>query len=116
MKKIIALLLCLVMTMSLLAACGGGDKSSSGKKPSGDANAEGVVLKSGIPKSTLVTDYYDNTYTKWLEEKTGYKIEFQFFAAAAQDYKTQLSTMVAGNLELPDILYGFNLGTDLYER
>lgn len=116
MKKIIALLLCLVMTMSLLAACGGGDKSSSGKKPSGDANAEGVVLKIGIPKSTLVTDYYDNTYTKWLEEKTGYKIEFQFFAAAAQDYKTQLSTMVAGNLELPDILYGFNLGTDLYER
>lgn len=116
MKRIIALVLCLVMTLSLLAACGGGEKSKGGSGTKGDKNAKDVVLTVGIPKSALVTDYYDNVYTKWLEEKTGYKLEFQFFAAAANDYKTQLSTMVAGNLELPDILFGFSLGTDLYER
>ncbi len=116
MKRIIALLLCLVMTVSLLAACGGGEKKSGSNDNKGDANAQNVTLTIGIPKSSLVTDYYDNVYTKWLEEKTGYKLEFQFFAAAANDYKTQLSTMVAGELELPDILMGFSLGEDLYER
>ena len=114
MKKFLALLLCLIMTVSLFAACGG--SGDAGKDASGNKGDGQVTLTIGIPKSSLVTDYYDNVYTKWLEEKTGYKLEFQFFAAAANDYKTQLSTMVAGNLELPDILYGFSLGTDLYER
>ena len=108
MKKIIALLLCLVTAVSLLTACGADTNKT---KPAGE-----VTLTIGMPKSSLVTDYYDNYYTKWLEEKTGYKLEFQFFAAAANDYKSQLSTMVSGNLDLPDILYGFGLGTDLYER
>ena len=109
MKKIIALLLCLVTAVSLLSACGGGNTDAT--QSNGD-----VTLTIGMPKSSLVTDYYDNYYTKWLEEKTGYKLEFQFFAAAANDYKSQLSTMVSGKLDLPDILYGFALGTDLYER
>ena len=110
MKKIIALLLCLACVVSLLAACGGGG-DQEGTKPTGETS-----LTIGLPKSSLVTDYYDNYYTKWLEEKTGYKLDFQFFAAAANDYKSQLSTMVSGKLDLPDILYGFSLGTDLYER
>ena len=114
MKRIFTLLLCFVMVLSLLAACGGGEKKTTEKKPS---KTDGpVTITIGIPKSTLVIDYEDNDYTKWLEEKTGYNLEFQPFASASQDYKTQLSTMVAGNLELPDLLMGFNLGTDLYER
>ena len=75
-----------------------------------------VTITIGTPKSAMCTDYYDNVYTKWLEEKTGYNLEFQFFAVAATDYKSQLSTMVAGNIELPDILYGLNLGESVYER
>ena len=111
MKRIIALLLCVVSVMSLFAACGGKAEKTSNKGSDGP-----VTLTIGIPKSSMVSDYYNNYYTQWLEEKTGYKLEFQFFATGAQDYKTQLSTMIAGNRTLPDILLGFDLGTDLYER
>ena len=106
MKKLIALLLCLIMVVSVFAGCG---KKETKKQSDG-------TLTIGFPKSSLVTDYYNNYYTQWLQEKTGLKLEFQFFAAAAQDYKSQLSTMVAGKQQLPDILFGFGLGADLYER
>ncbi len=120
MKKLFALLLCLAMVVSMFAACGG-DKKTDNNATEATKTAESkdpseVTLTIGLPKSAMVTDYYENHYTKWLEEKTGYKLEFQFFAAAAQDYKSQLSTMVSSKMDLPDILYGFGLGTDLYER
>ena len=118
MKKVIALLLCFVMVVSVFAGCGG-DKTTQ----EGGANAQAQTngdfdgtITIGLPKSSLVTDYYENYYTKWLEEKTGYNIEFQFFAANSNDYKTQLNTMVAGKLELPDILWSMNLGQTMYER
>ncbi|MBR5570258.1 MAG: extracellular solute-binding protein [Oscillospiraceae bacterium] len=111
MKKILALILCVVMAFSLLSACGG----EGGKVNNTDANGK-VTLTIGIPKHTSVSDYDNNHYTKWLEEKTGYEIKFQFFATGAGDYKTQMSTMVAGNVELPDIMMGFDLGSDLYNR
>lgn len=110
MKKLLAMLLCLVMAFSLLAACGGnGDEA--GKKDDGK-----VTLTIGLPKSALVQDYEENYYTKWLEEKTGYNLEFQYFAASGNEAKAQLSTLVSDNLELPDILWSFDLGADLYER
>lgn len=120
MKKLFALLLCLAMVVSMFAACGG-DKKTDNNATEATKTAESkdpseVTLTIGLPKSAMVTDYYDNTYTKWLEEKTGYNLEFQFFAASATDYKSQLSTMVAGGIELPDILYGLNLGESVYER
>lgn len=113
MRKTLALLLCLAICLSLLSACGGADKESGNK---GSSNGGDATLVIGIPKNTLVTDYENNYYTQWLEEKTGYDLKFQYFAAGATDYKTQLSASVAGDLELPDILVGFNLGTELYER
>ena len=117
MKKVIALLLCFVMVVSVFAGCG--DKTTQ----EGGTNAQAQASKDfdgtitiGLPKSSLVTDYYENYYTKWLEEKSGYNIEFQFFASNANDYKTQLNTMIAGKLELPDILWSMNLGQTMYER
>lgn len=115
MKKILAFLLSAVMVLSLLAGCGGDSKEkNNAQKPSG-SNGK-ITLTIGIPKHTSVSNYDDNYYTKWLEEKTGYEIKFQFFAAGATDHKTQLSTMVAGNVKLPDILMGFSLGSDLHNR
>ena len=73
MKKLIALLLCLIMVVSVFAGCG---KKETKKQSDG-------TLTIGLPKSSLVTDYYNNYYTQWLQEKTGLKLEFQFFAAAA---------------------------------
>lgn len=116
MKKILALLLSVVMALSLLAGCGGGakEKDDNQQQP---GNTDGkITLTIGIPKHTSVTNYDDNYYTKWLEEKTGYELKFQFFATGATDYKTQLSTMVAGKVQLPDLMIGFQLGSDLHNR
>ena len=110
MKKAIALLLCLVMSISIFAAC-----DNKGTQTQTNANFDGTITI-GLPKSAAVTDYYENAYTKWLEEKSGYNIEFQFFASNSNDYKTQLNTMVAGKLELPDILWSMNIGQTMYER
>ena len=58
MKRIFTLLLCFVMVLSLLAACGGGEKKTTEKKP---GKTDGpVTITIGIPKSTLVIDYEDN--------------------------------------------------------
>ena len=113
MKKAIALLLCLAMVASVLVACGGDKQGQT--QTNNAANFDGTITI-GLPKSASVTDYYENAYTKWLEEKSGYNIEFQFFASNSNDYKTQLNTMVAGKLELPDILWSMNIGSTMYER
>ena len=119
MKKVISLLLCFVMVVSVFAGCGGNKGAEGAGAQDGgqtqNADWDGTITI-GLPKSALVTDYYENYYTKWLEEKSGYNIEFQFFAANANDYKTQLNTMIAGKLELPDILWSMNLGQTMYER
>ena len=88
MKKILAFLMSMVMVLSLLAGCGGKkEKTESEQTPS---NTDGkITLTIGIPQHTSVSNYEDNYYTKWLEEKTGYELKFQLFTAGAGDYKTQ---------------------------
>lgn len=113
MKKTLALILCIVMCLGLFAGCGGDSNEKETDKSGTDGN---VTITIGIPKHSSVSDYDNNYYTKWLEEQTGYEVKFQFFATGANDHKTQLSTMVAGKVELPDILLGFSLGSDLYNR
>ena len=115
MKKILAFLLSAVMVLSLLAGCGGDAKEKNNAQNPGESDGK-ITLTIGVPKHTSVSNYDDNYYTKWLEEKTGYEIKFQFFATAATDYKAQLSTIVAGNVKMPDLLMGFELGADLHNR
>ena len=38
---------------------------------------ERITLTVGIPKNSFITDYEDNTFTKYLEEKMNCDIEFQ---------------------------------------
>ena len=111
MKKLLMILLCLVMVLAVLAGC---QKPSETKDPT---TADGKkVITIGIPKSTRVNDYDTNSYTLWLEEKSGCEIEFVFYATSATDYKKQLATDTAGGLELPDILLGFGIGEVLVNQ
>lgn len=89
MKRLVALLLCLVTSISLLVGCGGKEK----EKEAGDWDGKITI---GLPDNSLVQDFETNKLTLWLEEQTGYDLEFYVFAATGADSKSQLATMVAG--------------------
>ena len=124
MKKLLALILCLVMAVSVFAGCGGG----GGLEAAGEGNEgpvatmdnkeipDDLTLTIGIPLSASVEDYDTNAYTLWLEEQTGYDLEFITFQSSSTDYKAQLSTMLATGDELPDILWNFSVGQGAYEE
>lgn len=118
MKKWIALLLCLATLVTLLAGCGKKEETVSDQPgaSAADAAADGVTITIGLPRSALVTDYDNNAFTNWLEEQTGYSIQFQYFQASTSDAKTQLSTMMVSGEKLPDILYNFQLSDDLIKE
>ena len=124
MKKLIALLLCLVTVASLFAACGGGTELGGGKAGDGGNSAVGsledipddLVLTIGLPVDNRVEDYDTNAYTLWLEEQTGYDLQFVTMQSNATDYKAQLSSMLATGDELPDILWDMQIGSGAYEE
>lgn len=121
MKKLIALLLCLVMVVSVLAGCGptaptGGNNDDTGSANNNETLPDDIVLTIGIPQNGKVEDYDTNAYTLWLEEVTGYDLQFRVYQGTAADYKSQLSVSLVDGEELPDMLIGFDLGTGVYEE
>ena len=130
MKKIIALILALVMVFALVAC--GGNVNVPGDNAEGDefyTNAsykdvrtngvggtrwdgtlplipegEEMTIRLGMATNSLVLDYDTNSYTKWLEEQTGLNIEIVEYAGSSSDIGTQLSLMITGGEELPDII------------
>jgi len=121
MKKLLAMLLCVVMVLGLFAAC----NTQGGKNPNDPDETKPKrigpdgrqIITIGLPQDVAVTDYDTNAYTKWLEEVSGYDLQFSYYASAAADYKTQLATaLINENEELPDILWGFKgLGEDVWK-
>lgn len=112
MKRLLAILLVLTLSLSLFSGCtaGGESEESRGGKD------EQVTLTIGIPQNSLVDDYDTNSFTEWLEEKTGYNLEFVLFQSGQGDYKSQLSTYTLTGEPLPDILWNFNLGDAVYRE
>lgn len=108
MKRLIAIALCLVLGLSLFAGCGGKGGNTGTERPRVDEQGR-TIITIGIPRSPLVEDYDTNKFTLWLEETTGHNIEFEYFSAV--DAASQLSTRVNGGMQLPDILWGFELGS-----
>ena len=100
-KQLLSLLLALAMVLAL-CSCGKTGGASTGGED------EQITLTIGVQGKTNITDWEDNYMTKWVEEKTGYNIEFEFFAGTDADAKTQFVTMTAANEELPDILFHMN--------
>lgn len=130
MHRILAMLLCLVLTVSLLAGCNEAPaedtKSAETKAPTTEPIAaettepveepylplvkegdEPVTLTIGVMQNVNTVDYETNDYTLWLEEQTGIKLDFVYFDASGDGARTQLALMMNGGEELPDILWEF---------
>ena len=106
MKRFISLLLALATVLSL-AACG---KEPSSSNSNADPS-ERPTLTIGVGMSTKVT-WEDNWFTKYMEDRLNCNIELEFFSAEKTERKRQMTTMVAAQEKLPDILFGFNLNKD----
>ena len=135
-RSLIALLLCIVLVAGLFTGCGKKDEPVAAdpivenKEPAKEEtpaeetpveqtpaeetarlplvkDGENVTLTIGVVQSSKVEDYNTNEYTLWLEEQTGIDLEFVYFSSTTSEYVTQLSLMVAGGEELPDILWNF---------
>ena len=129
MKKLLALLLCLVMVASVIAGCGPTANQPDNTGDQGGATGDDtnpavrdtlpdpseITINIGIPDQGSVEDYDTNALTLWLEEQTGYDIEFTKYMPSENDYKTKLSTQMVDGKPLPDMLLGFNLGRSYYQ-
>lgn len=74
MKKLIAVLLCLVMAISMLTACGGGEETTTAA-PAGDAAAEAVVDVKDAKVGISIYKFDDNFMTLYREELVRYMVE-----------------------------------------
>ncbi len=110
MKKILSMLLCLVMAIGLLAGCVTTSDGSDETK-----EAEQITLTIGVLADPLVISFEENFYTKWLEEQTGYNLEFYEFPSSSADAKSVFSTMVVDG-GMPDIIWDIDLGRDVAEE
>ena len=99
MKRKICLLLAVVMTICLFAGCGKGGKVEA-------LPGETVTLNIGIPQNANVSDYYENAFTKYLEENANVKLEFTLLSGTDSEAKQQLALMCSANEKLPDIVLG----------
>ncbi len=118
MKKLLALLLAAILLLSL-AACGEktDDPTAQQTAPVADDGAEyhgelpfvkpgdePITITLALVSEANVTDYKDNAYTKWLEEKTGLNIEIRQFMDNS-NAATQIALMIASGETLPDIVF-----------
>ena len=124
MKKLLALLLCLVMVASVFAGCGpvstnrgtnGADGTTDNVAATRGTLPDDITLVIGIPESANVDDYDTNGLTLWLEDQTGYDIQFKKYMPLESDYKSKIATALVNDDELPDILMNFNLGREYYQ-
>lgn len=114
MKKLITLFLCLSLVATLLAGCGPTGTNSGGN--AGDNGDGQTTITIGLLEDVNVQDYETNAFTLWLEEQSGYNIEFYYYAASANDAKSQVSTMVAIGEDLPDIVFNVPLGDGVIQE
>ncbi len=103
MKKFLALSLALVMLFGLVAC--------AGSNPTSDADDDGPVkLTIGIQQHMSVSSFEENAMTQWLEEECDVDLSFVEYTGLLADIETKLSTTIAANKELPDILVGLSIG------
>ena len=116
-KKAMALILCSAVCMSM-AACG---SNKTAEKTTADVIAdenvnpagelplvkEPIELTVGVVGTPKVENYETNAFTKYIEEKTGIKLNFYEFPASGGGEK--LNVMLSSGTELPEVLFGCDI-------
>lgn len=98
-EKFVKKILTIMLAMALLCSCVSGlaDISPDNKLP---IVTEPTALNVAIGEDPRITDYDDNDFTRYLEEKTGIDIQFTYLPATDQSAKVKL--MFASD-DLPDL-------------
>jgi len=129
MKKRFVLLLCLILIITWLPACGtqrtdstiastdSTQSTADGEFPSSvtDGVAPGTLplvpkgtkatLTIGLPKNPLTVDYETNEMTLRFEQDTGIDLEFVLYDNSQVNYTSQISAQIAANEKLPDLFW-----------
>ena len=70
-------------------------------------DGETKTITIGVKADAQTPDYYNNDFTRFLEEKTGVHLEFVLYSSDVTEACQQFAAQCAANEKLPDILYGF---------
>ena len=106
-SKLLCLVLALVFVLGLAAPAMADGLSAAGEYPiwTGD---EPYVLKVLVAYNAHVSDWDDNTFTKWVEEKCNVDLQFEFLPEV--EPKQKLIIDLDTNEELPDVvIYGLSV-------
>ena len=114
-RNLIAAGLIMAILLSLLVGCTAEPNGQTAGESSGTTAlpqaGEPVKLTIGLAANENVSDYETNAYTLWLEEQTGYDLEFVTWDPSAVGY----GGLQRGEEELPDILWGYYIRADQWE-
>lgn len=111
MKRVLAVLLCMGMCVSLLAGCGGKNAAKSGElkaakteaaegEPGWKADTEPITLDWYVNYSWYESMWDTGEFSQYMEDKTGVKVNFIIPSGSEAE---KMNTMIAGNT-LPDIV------------
>ncbi len=70
-----------------------------------------ITLTVLLVQTNGVSDYVDNEFTKWLEEKTNIHLEFDIAPMAQSGNREKLNLVLASG-KLPDIIMNFGIPLD----
>lgn len=126
MKRTLALILIIVLTVSLLAACGqspsqapAGQPASSAPAAAGEPAAElgpNAIVDEKITISVFhadagnFTDLPTNKFVLWCEEQTNIHVDW---IAPGEDPESKLTLILASGSDLPEVITGFEMSNGL---
>lgn len=81
-----------------------GDSESLEETEDSSASSTGEKLLVALTTSSRVTDYEDNYFTNYLEERLGFELEFYMLPADAAETRTKVALMATSKEEQPDVM------------
>lgn len=107
-KKVVGLLLCVSMTIGLLAGCGNSNSADEKGEAKSDVSTEDTAESSGSKGEITVWDWNDAYEKKMYPEfqKAYPDIKVNYVSVAHGDYMQKLQSAIATGTDVPDIILG----------